>query len=212
MATVHSLPRRRVPWPTYPSLPVRFWLPAAAAALCLLIGGYGLGYWQASRNHPSALGSTLPGQPTLALARLGEDHREYLAVREPAQIPGPDIVPVSRSLTSLVKFPVAAIDLRAQGARLLGGRKCQLQGIRIAFLLYDWKGERVSLYQLNGRQVVLPALHSTAFDGRCFLVGEAEDLSYVAWHSGSREFIMVSGAHSERLLMLARFASCEPTF
>jgi hypothetical protein len=187
----------------------------AAAALCLLIAIYfggGMATRQSGDRNAQQKGTATPQQkrPILALALLGDDHLKYLANPQPAEIPGPDPRQVSLGLTSLLRFPVAAIDLQPEGARLLGGRKCQVHGEPIAFLLYDWKGERVSLYQIDGRKIVLPPLREVAFRGRRFQVGEAGGLSYVAWRAGAMNFVMVSGAKGEHLLRLARCASGVP--
>lgn len=206
MAAARREPARRRPWATA-ALPGswRQWLAAVAAALSLLVGGFWAGLMH---GQPSPVpGLAHLDRPALALARLGEDHLEYLANPQPAQVPGPDPREVSRRMTLLVKFPVAAVDLQPEGARLLGGRKCQLQGVWVAFLLYDWKGERVSLYQIDERKITLPALRSTTFRGRTFRVGGADGLTYVSWRSGVMNFVMVSGAAPERLLRLAGCAS-----
>jgi anti-sigma factor RsiW len=182
-------------------------LAAASMVVSLLIGGYVAGHWHAARNRTRVTVVTAPARPTLALALLGNDHLKYLANPQPAQVLGPDPGRVSRGLTALLEFPVAAVDLRSEDARLLGGRKCQVHGVPIAFLLYDWNGERVSLYQIDGRKIALPSLREVAVRQRRFQVGEADGLSYVAWRSGAMHFVMVSGVKPERLLRLARCAS-----
>jgi anti-sigma factor RsiW len=208
MAAVRREPTRR------PSRfgPIPFWsgrqrLTAVTAALSLLMGGYWLGHWHTGGSLPAVARLARPGWSTLPLARLGDDHLEYLANPQPAQIPGPDPRQVSRRLTSLLKYPVAVVDLQHEGARLLGGRKCRVQGVWIAFLLYDWKGERVSLYQIDGRKIAMPPLREIVSRGRCFHVSQIQGLSYVTWRSGAMNFVMVSGASPERLLQLARCAS-----
>jgi anti-sigma factor RsiW len=180
---------------------------AASAALGLLAGGYLLGHWHGNGDPRSI--SVLPHAKlsTLPLTLLGEDHLEYLANPQPAQVLGPDPRAVSRGMTPLMKFPVAAIDLQSMGARLLGGRRCVLRGVAVAFLLYDWRGERVSLYQIDERKIALPVMRETVFRGRTFRVGEADGLFYVSWRSGAMSFVLVSGAEPGRLLRLACHAS-----
>jgi anti-sigma factor RsiW len=208
MAGVRAEPARRFPWRALmSSWRGRQQLAAVAAALCLMAGGFLAGHWHRVEKPSPVQALPQPQRPTLSLALLGQDHREYLAKSQPAQVLGPDPRIVSRGMTQLLKFPVTVADLQPEGARLLGGRKCQLRGASIAFLLYDWKGERVSLYQMDGRKVVLPPLRGAVIREQCFLVGEAEGLGYVAWRSGAMNFVMVSGMVPERLLRLARRAS-----
>jgi anti-sigma factor RsiW len=207
MAAVRRRPARRR-WPVIP--PAWRWrrsLIPASVALCLLISGYLIGNWHATRNRLPRHGVSATHRPTLPLALLGEDHLEYLANPQPAQVPGPDPRDVSRRMTQLLRYPVAVVDLQPDGARLLGGRKCQLRGVPTAFLLYDWKGERVSLYQIDERKLGLPSLREVLFHGRRFQVGEVDGLTYVTWRSGAMEFVMVSGTKSARLLHLACRAS-----
>jgi anti-sigma factor (TIGR02949 family) len=208
MEVVRHLPPPRRSW-------LGLWVPwrvrrrvvALSAALSLVVAGYFVGHWQGDRGQMHLSGATQTDRPTLVLALLGDDHLKYLANPQPAEIPGPDPRQVALGLMPLLKFPVAAVDLQPEGARLLGGRKCEVHGVPIAFLLYDWKGERVSLYQIDGRKIALPPLREVVFRGRRFLVGDGGGLSYIAWRSGVMNFVMVSGAKPERLLHLACTAS-----
>lgn len=235
MAAVRELPVRHGRWIALPSSfgarwrkPTRTVLRTATAAAVLILaaGGFLAGRWHTERNYdPPAAGAPPVARdprkvspaadrdralPELALAALGDDHRKYLADPQPAQVRGPDPQVVSRGLTPALKFPVAAVDLRPEGARLLGGRKCRVQGVPIAFLLYDWGGERVSLYQVDGRRLALPPLREVSAAGRWFRVGAEDGLSYVAWSAGHMNFVMVSGAEPERLIPLAKCASGIP--
>ena len=188
-------------------------LAMAAAALLIAVTGYSIGL---QRAMPEKVPSDMPmmaardGHPALQLASLGDLHRMSLANPRPAEVSGSDARQVSQALSSLVKFPVAAVDLAAQGARLMGGLRCTVSGTPSAFLCYDWNGERVSLYQIDGRKVDFPSLTSMNFKGRCFMIGEADGLTYVGWCAGTNHFVMVSGAKSDDLLRLARYASESP--
>jgi len=186
---------------------VRRRLAVAAAAISLMAGGYLAGQWNAGRTKATTAAVPREERITLSLSLLGQDHRKYLANPQPAEIPGPDARAVALGLTPLLSFPVAEVDLQSGGARLLGGRKCQAHGVPIAFLLYDWQGERVSLYQIDGRKLSLPPLKEVICRGRRFRVGEADGLSHIAWQSGAMQFVMVSGARPEQLLPLACIAS-----
>ena len=189
-------------------------LAMAAAALLIAVAGYSVGLQRATpekviSDTPTML-PAIDGHPTLQLASLGDLHRMSLANPRPAEVSGSDARQVSQTLSSLVKFPVAAIDLAAEGARLMGGLRCTVSGTPSAFLCYDWNGERVSLYQIDGRKVNFPSLTSMNFDGRCFMVGEADNLTYIGWCAGNNHFVMVSGAKADDLLRLARYASESP--
>ncbi|MBI3911282.1 MAG: zf-HC2 domain-containing protein [Armatimonadetes bacterium] len=208
MESLRQLAPVRRPWRALiPPSAMRRRLALGALAISLLVSGYFAGQWHAGRIKPAGYVATREDRITLSLALLGKDHLEYLANPQPAQIPGPDAREVALGLTPLLKFPVAVVNLQSEGARLLGGRKCQVHGVPIAFLLYDWEGERVSLYQMDERKITLPPMREVTFRGRRFLTGRMDGLTYVAWQSGGMHFMMVSGAKLEQLIRLACSAS-----
>ena len=204
MDEVAELTERRSRWRT-PTRHLRRAALLAGAAASLLLAGYWLG--ERSRSDLASPAIVAADRPEVSLAFLGGDHLRYLANPAPAQAPGPNPAAVARELTPQLRFPVAAINLETEGARLLGGRECAAHGVPIAFLLYDWQGERVSLYQLDERRLALPALQPVSFRGRRFLTAERDGLTYVAWRSGAMSFVIVGGAPPERLLPLACTAS-----
>ncbi len=52
---------------------------------------------------------------------------------------------------SRIDFMTRIPDLRSRGYRFVGGRTCTLKGKKVAALLYEKNGERVSLYILDKR-------------------------------------------------------------
>lgn len=183
------------------------WPAFASAGLCLLAAGFLLGREQALNNHPPATPAVRsPAAPILSLALLAADHEKPLQVAQPDQVVGSDPWQVAHALAPRVAFPVTAVDLRNADARLLGGQAQRVQGVPVAFQRYDWRGERVSLFQMDGRKIALPGLRETTFDGHCFLIGEREGLGYVLWCKGTTNFVLVARATPEQLLRLASAA------
>ena len=219
MAAVRDLPApaRRFRWPgvARPSTGRRPLAFAAATALCFLSAGFLLGKEYAVRPRPPAatepMAAPIPptSPPTVQLNLLAGDHWAYLENPSPAQVPGPEPRRVARAMTPLVSFPVTPLDLDPGGARLIGARRCEVQGVPVAFLLYDWRGERVSLFQMDGRKLALPGLRETVFEGHCFLVGERDGLTFALWCRGTTNFVLVARLAPAQLLRLASTAAAE---
>jgi anti-sigma factor RsiW len=139
----------------------------------------------------------------LSLAALVADHVEYLAKPAPAEFATRDPHAAAGYLSRRLGYPVAAVDLSVEGATLLGGRKCSLGGVPIAFLFYDCRGTRLSLYQLDARLARLPALAPVPFHGREYRVGRRGPVNLVVWQSGRLMFVLVSNMERSRLLRVA---------
>jgi anti-sigma factor RsiW len=139
----------------------------------------------------------------IRLAALVADHVEYLAKPSPAEFATRDARAAAGYLSRRLGYPVAAVDLSPEGAVLLGGRKCELQGVPIAFLFYDRRGTRLSLYQLDTRLARLPDLTPIPFRGHEYCVGRRGPVNLVAWQSGRLTFVIVSDMERSRLLRVA---------
>jgi anti-sigma factor RsiW len=201
-------PARRLSWPSFPAISSgRQRLAFASAALCLFVAGFLLGHGFAGGNRHASLTGQQQALPMLPFPRLISDHHKYLSDRQPAQIASSDPSHIARAMTPLVSFPVAPVDLTREGARLLGGRRCLVRGVPVAFLLYEWRGRRISLFQTDHRKITVPGLHEALMDGECYLIGERDGLGYVVWCSGRSDFVMVARAAPGELLRLASHAS-----
>jgi anti-sigma factor RsiW len=200
MEVVRGLPVPRRSWDAlFPRWRWDQGLALIAAALCLVVAGFSAGSWHTTRTAAVSRATA----PALDLGLLGEIHRRPQKTIGSAElrISGPERL--SRALTPLVRFPVAAVDLRSQGLRLMGGSKVTVRAVPVACLHYDWQGERVSLFQMDAGKLSPPALRPVEFNGEFYLVGESASLSYVAWRSGRTNCALVAHVRPERLLRLA---------
>jgi anti-sigma factor RsiW len=205
MGAVRGLPPRRPSWNTL--LPRWGWpqrLVLASAALGLVIIGFAAGHWFAFRDRRAHPPMAMAGRPTLNLELLGRAHERAMTI-PPVSQPLPRRI--AQALTPQVQFRVAAADLPSEGARLIGGEAATVQGTPVACLRYDWKGERVSLFQVDGMKLAPPMLPQREINGHCYLVGRTHDMSYVLWCAGTTNFVLVARADPERLFRLARNAS-----
>jgi anti-sigma factor RsiW len=158
-------------------------------------------------RHPSPLRGVGARHRALSLAALVADHVEFLAKPAPAEFATRDPRAAAGYLSRRLGYPVAAVDLSAEGVTLLGGRKCSLGGVPIAFLFYDCRGARLSLYQLDTRLARLPALAPVPFHGREFRVGRRGPVNLVVWQSGRLMFVLVSNMERSHLLRVAERAA-----
>ncbi len=232
MATVRRLPERRLQWPAF--APPWSWqrrLATVGAALCLVPAGFLAGFLtgrapfgratppQASPQ-PSPPRTTIaqapaaqvPATQVLELASLRKDHLQSLASPRAVTVMGHDPRQVSQHLGRSDDCLAVPVSLSASGAKLLGGRWHRVAGAPVAFLCYEWNGQRISLYQADGRRLALPALRAMeqrrATGGqRCYVIEQEGSLSSVAWCSGMTNYVLVAQAAPERLLHLAQCAS-----
>ncbi len=196
MEAVRALPTPRRSWRVLvPQWDGRLRLALAGAALCLIVGGFFAG-----RMLRPAGGRV----PTLDLAALSLPASEGpgISVSDPAQL--------SQQLTPQVEFAVPAVDLKAEGAPLVGGSRSTLQGVPVARLRYNWQGQPVWLYVMDDKKLTPPALPQVASNGSdSYLAGKNHGLIYVAWHTGKTNCLMV--ARTVPMHLLFRFAchACE---
>jgi anti-sigma factor RsiW len=201
METIRRLPAPRRPW--FAVLHHEGWpqrLAVAGAALCLLIAVFFAGSWNATRNRTVAVAPV----PVLDLARLGEAHRELLAAPASAEIKVSAPQELAHTLAPLVPFTVGVVDLRSEGLRLVGGSQSSVNGIRVAILHYEWEGERVSLFQMDGRELAPASLRQVVVGSDSYFVKKADGLTYVAWSLGRTNCVIVT--HAMPMHILFRFA------
>ncbi len=204
MATVRRLPARRLQWPAF--TPPWSWqrrLVTAGAALCLVLAGFVAG--RAPFHHAAT-------PQVLELASLRNDHLQSLTNPHAVTVMGNDPRQVSQRLGKAGDCIVVPVNLSAAGAKLLGGRWHHVSGAPVAFLCYEWNGQRISLYQADGRILTVPPLRAlgqrqNTRGKRCYVVEQEGSLTYVAWCSGMTNYVLVAQAAPERLLHLAQSAA-----
>jgi anti-sigma factor RsiW len=195
MEAVRQLPPPRPSWRlSFPQARVRQRLSLASAALCLMMASFAAGSWYTARQLPGALAA-----PALELTRLGSAHLQSLASAAP-EIRTSDPQRLARALEPLLPFPVGVVDLHGDGMRLQGGSKATLRGVPVAALQYAWKGEQISLFQMEGRTLSPPSLREVVFRPDSYFVRKMGGLTYVAWSFGGTNCVMVARAVPMHLL------------
>ena len=197
MEIVRGLPAPRRSWPALlPRRKVLHRLALGSAVLALMIASFFAGHWQAV--------VTLTRKPapasTLDLALLGATHRQSLEVPEQWKVAMDNPVQLAQVLTPLLPFPVAVVDLQGDGMRLVGGSKATVHGVPVAALHYRWKGQRISIFQMDARQLSPSALRQVVFRSDSYFVRKTDGLTYVTWSFGRTNCVMVAQSVPMHLL------------
>jgi len=179
-----------------PSPIIFCWLrrPVLVAATVLLLLCVAVFHWRL--NQAPAIGASM----------LVKDHIELLAKKPFATYESADPTRVALWLSHEVEFPVVAVDLSKTGAKLLGGRRCQLAGQPIGLSFYQQKTTRIALFQMKTGRCRLRGLSEVRINGRSFLVGADKGFNVVAWEGADTLCVMVSSIDTATLLTMATAA------
>lgn len=204
MSAVRDLPAPRRPW----SWTLRFrpaapaWRPVAAAA-CVAALAFGAGHWSAT-HHRSPAGAAAE----FDLLTLGAVHQRLDQGGE-AELRAPGPEPLSAALTPRVGFPVQPVDLRPEATHLVGGQELKIVTAPVAYLHYQWRGARVSLFQMDARRLAPPGLRQMPARRENYVAERKDGLSYVAWRSGGVNCVLVSREMPMHLLFQLACHACE---
>ena len=75
-----------------------------------------------------------------------------------------------------------------------------VRGVPVAALRYAWKGQRISLFQMEARALAPAALRQVVFRPDSYFVRKMGGLTYVAWSFGGTNCVMVAQAVPMHLL------------
>jgi anti-sigma factor RsiW len=197
MDVVRGSPAPRRSWPAFfPRPRVLHRLAHGAAVLGLMATAFFGGRWDAVRSLPV----TAAAAPTVELALLGTAHRQSLRAGSVSEVKEEQPQQLSRRLAPLLPFPIAAVDLPAEGLRLVGGKTGTMNGVPVAVLHYEWQGKRVTLFQMDARRLSPPALRAVVFRSDSYFVRKMDGLTYVTWPFGQTRCVMVAQAVPMHLL------------
>ncbi len=165
-------------------------LAAAAAMFTFLI-------W---RSVPHAFLPTV----TLRVQSMIRDHEEFVLDPAKVAVKGDDPIRVAAALSPQFGYAVMPVDLSLAGAKLLGGRRCMLDGAVVAFFMYHVGDLPVSVYELRAAHCRLPGLAEQVVAGRRYLNGTDGKYNVLAWRTGDRLYVMVSVLQTEKLTEMAQ--------
>lgn len=170
----------------------RGWL-AAAAAVALAVAG--MSWFSSIRPH----GAT--GQQHFA-DTLVEDLRHFVDEGKSLQIASSDRAAVSRWFEDKTHLAVDLPRNVDSRFRLLGGRKCTIDGELAAFAMYDVQGVPVSLVVVDDTSAALDTMTQVRHDGRSHWVDRCQGHTVVASRRGRLVYAAVSTLSERDLLGL----------
>jgi anti-sigma factor RsiW len=184
-ATVASLPPRARPWRIAP------WL-AAAAAVCLIVGGLG-GFFAGQYQTRQEMAAAMP-QPTSWIMQVAEYHRVYAGEkRHLVEVAAAETPHIESWLGKRLDMPLAVPDLTAQGLTFQGARMLVIDGKPVAQLIYT---------PPDGRALALCIIRSPKED-KPLTASQQDDLRLVEWRANGHGFVVVGWEDEARMLAIA---------
>lgn len=157
-----------------------------AAGAALVVGLAGAGGWFAAK----------PVQATsLAVAAVAQHDRFVRGLLEP-EAPGPSQARVDGWLRRRLDFPVSFPELPAQAPTgqlaLLGARLTYLGGTQAAFLMYSYRGERISLFALPREAAAVRTNTALTVGRTVFYYRPQAGYEVMMWTHGDVSYILIS--------------------
>lgn len=192
--TVQCLRQRAVSWSGTRCLQAAGrwrWWSAAAAVLAI-----GAGAWLTMPHDDDN-----PSSGRFADLLAGDfDH--YLQVGGKPQIVSDDRDAVTKWLRDKTALAVALPALDPSAYRLIGGRKCKIEGRAAAFAVYDVKGVRASMVAVAADPWSLDGMSAIRYQGSICLTDRCRGYTVVACRRGALVYAAVSTLAREDLLGL----------
>ncbi|MEE9160636.1 MAG: zf-HC2 domain-containing protein [Gammaproteobacteria bacterium] len=95
-----------------------------------------------------------------------------------------------------VVLPIA----KGPHCKLLGARKCKIEGQAAAFVVYEMRGTPVSLLAITGRNGELKQMNQVEYNDRIHWVDHFKDISVVAYRQNNLVYAMVSKLNKDELI------------
>jgi hypothetical protein len=147
--------------------------------------------------------------PSLPVNGLVKDHLKLLSDRKFAHWKSDDPKAVALWLSHQVKYPMHVVDLSSEGARLLGGRRCEVNGQVIGLAFYRHGQTRLSMFQVPAGRCRIEGLDEVQVGERTFFVGADKGFNVVGWEGSGTFCVMVSAMETSTLLRMAEVAQRE---
>jgi anti-sigma factor RsiW len=184
-AAVTPLPPRARPWRVAP------WL-AAAAAVCLIVGGLG-GFFAGQYQTRQEMAAAMPQAPSWIM-QVAEYHRVYAGEkRHLVEVAAAETPHIESWLGKRLDMPLAVPDLTAQGLTFQGARMLVIDGKPVAQLIYT---------PPDGRALALCIIRSPKED-KPLTASQQDDLRLVEWRSNGHGFVVVGWEDEARMLAIA---------
>lgn len=171
---------------------VRAWqVVTVGVAATLLLGFFVQRYMRA--------GST-PSHTSSLVDLLVADFDHFLTEGRPVQIASTDRIEVSEWLNGKTGLAVTLPASKGIHCKLIGARKCKLNGQPAAFASYEMDANPACLLVLAGDPSALSSMKQVSREGRTFWIDRCKDHAVVACRRNELIYAAVSRSHEDELV------------
>lgn len=137
------------------------------------------------------------------------DFKHFLEEGQPIHFASSNASAVSNWLLSQTDLEVVLPSAKGPHCKLLGARKCKIEGQSAAFVVYEMKGTPVSLLAVTGRNGDLKQMNQIEYNGQTHWVDHFKDISVVAYRQDNLVYAMVSKLNQQELIQFLSEADDE---
>lgn len=128
------------------------------------------------------------------------DFTHFLKEGQPIQFVSSDSQAISDWLLRKTALEVVLPRVKGSYCRLVGARKCEIEGQAAAFVMYEMKGVPTSLVAIAGRNNELEEMKQIEHNGQIHWVDNCEGFSVVAYRQDNLVYAMVSKLSQQELI------------
>jgi anti-sigma factor RsiW len=172
---------------------LRRWVPMLATAAVIAIAVIGGVTWNSGRTHYAS---------NQFVELLISDFEHFQERGRPLQIASADPSAVSSWLAEQTALVVALPAVQEKDGKLLGARKCKIDGKPAAFAIYDLGGTLASLVVVPGPHPDVDIMERVEQDGHIHWVDRCKGHTVLACKRGALVYAAVSTLPEDRLFAL----------
>ena len=128
------------------------------------------------------------------------DFKHFLQEGQPIHFASSNASAVSDWLLQQTDLEVVLPDIKGKHCKLIGARKCEIQGEPAAFVVYEMHGTPVSLLAITGLNSDLKQMNQIEYNGQIHWVDNFDDISVVAYRQNNLVYAIVSKLKKNELI------------
>ena len=128
------------------------------------------------------------------------DFEHFLQEGQPIHFASSNASAVSNWLLHQTDLEVVLPEAKGPYCKLLGARRCKIEGRPAAFVVYEMKGTPVSLLAVTGRNGDLKQMNQVEYNDQIHWVDHFKDISVVAYRRNNLVYAMVSKLNKNELI------------
>ena len=128
------------------------------------------------------------------------DFKHFLQEGQPIHFASSNANAVSDWLLQQTDLEVVLPSINGTNCKLIGARKCEIQGEPAAFVVYEMRGTPVSLLAVTGYNSNLKEMNQIEYNDRTHWVDHFKDISVVAYRRNNLVYAMTSKLNKDELI------------